>query len=89
MHDCKREVTDGILGSEVARLVRVIGELPGVARDQQTEALAELLAFFPVYRTYLPDGREHLDATVAAVRARRPDLTAATVASRCSRPSGR
>jgi (1->4)-alpha-D-glucan 1-alpha-D-glucosylmutase len=77
VHDCKREVTDGILGSEVARLVRVIGELPGVARDQQTEALAELLASFPVYRSYLPDGREHLDATVAAVRERRPDLAAA------------
>ncbi len=77
VHDCKREVTDGILGSEVARLVRVIGELPGVPREQQTEALAELLASFPVYRSYLPDGREHLDATVAAVRERRPDLTAA------------
>ncbi|RBY90651.1 malto-oligosyltrehalose synthase [Blastococcus sp. TF02A-26] len=77
VHDSKREVTDGILGSEVARLVRVIGELPGVDTTQQTEALAELLASFDVYRSYLPDGREHLDATVAAVRARRPDLTAA------------
>ncbi len=82
VHDSKREVTDGILGSEVARLVRVIGELGGagsgaVDRDQQTEALAELLASFDVYRSYLPDGREHLDATVAAVRGRRPDLSAA------------
>ncbi|MGY1916543.1 malto-oligosyltrehalose synthase [Blastococcus sp. SYSU DS0973] len=77
VHDCKREVTDGMLGSEVARLVRVIGELPGVDTAQQTEALAELLASFPVYRSYLPDGREHLDATVAAVRRRRPDLAAA------------
>jgi (1->4)-alpha-D-glucan 1-alpha-D-glucosylmutase len=77
VHDCKREVTDGILGSEVARLVRVIGELPSIPREQQTEALAELLASFPVYRTYLPDGREHLDATVVAVRERRPDLSAA------------
>jgi (1->4)-alpha-D-glucan 1-alpha-D-glucosylmutase len=74
---CKREVTDGMLGSEVARLVRNIGELPGIDRAQQTEALAELLASFPVYRSYLPDGREHLDATVAAVRERRPDLVAA------------
>ncbi|SFF41132.1 malto-oligosyltrehalose synthase [Blastococcus tunisiensis] len=74
VHDCKREVTDGMLGSEVARLVRVIGPLPGVDHAQQTEALAELLASFPVYRSYLPDGREHLDATVAAVRTRRPDL---------------
>lgn len=74
---CKREVTDGMLGSEVARLVRVIGELPGVDAAQQTEALAELLATFGVYRSYLPDGREHLDEAVAAVRTRRPDLTAA------------
>jgi (1->4)-alpha-D-glucan 1-alpha-D-glucosylmutase len=73
----KREVTDGILGSEVARLVRVIGELPGIDTAQQTEALGELLASFPVYRSYLPDGREHLDATVAAVRERRPDLAPA------------
>jgi len=77
VHDCKREVTDGMLGSEVARLVRVIGELPGVDTAQQTEALAELLATFDVYRSYLPDGREHLDATVAAVRDRRPDLVKA------------
>ncbi|HEY4626669.1 MAG TPA: malto-oligosyltrehalose synthase, partial [Blastococcus sp.] len=77
VHDCKREVTDGMLGSEVARLMRVIGELPGVDAEQQREALAELLAGFPVYRSYLPDGWEHLDATVAAVRERRPDLAAA------------
>jgi (1->4)-alpha-D-glucan 1-alpha-D-glucosylmutase len=77
VHFCKREVTDGMLGSEVARLVRVIGELPGVDAAAQTEALAELLATFPVYRSYLPDGREHLDATVAAVRGRRPDLVEA------------
>jgi len=82
VHDCKREVTDRMLGSEVARLVRVIGELGGAGRGavepaQQTEALAELLATFRVYRSYLPDGREHLDATVAAVRERRPDLVAA------------
>jgi (1->4)-alpha-D-glucan 1-alpha-D-glucosylmutase len=77
VHNCKREVTDGILGSEVARLVRVIGELPGVDTAEQTEALAELLAGFPVYRSYLPDGREHLDAAVALVRERRPDLVKA------------
>ncbi|MCV2488035.1 malto-oligosyltrehalose synthase [Geodermatophilus sp. YIM 151500] len=77
VHACKREITDGMLGSEVARLVRVIGELPGIDAARQREALAELLAAFPVYRTYLPDGREHLDATVAAVRDRRPDLVAA------------
>jgi (1->4)-alpha-D-glucan 1-alpha-D-glucosylmutase len=82
VHGCKREVADGMLGSEVNRLVRVIGELPGRGHApdvmaQVKEALAELLASFPVYRSYLPDGREHLDATVAAVRDRRPDLVAA------------
>ncbi len=77
VRSCKREVTDGMLGSEVARLVRVVGELSGIDRAQQTEALAELLASFPVYRSYLPDGREHLDAAVATVRERRPDLTPA------------
>ncbi len=77
VHDCKRAIADGMLGSEVARLVRVIGELPGVTPQEQTEALAELLACFPVYRSYLPDGREHLDATVSTVRERRPDLAAA------------
>ncbi|TQN42409.1 (1-_4)-alpha-D-glucan 1-alpha-D-glucosylmutase [Blastococcus colisei] len=82
VHDCKREVADGMLGSEVARLVRVIGKLGWAGNSavdvaQQTEALAELLASFPVYRSYLPDGREHLDATVTAVRNRRPDLVAA------------
>ena len=74
----KREVTDGILGSEVARLVRrdrrAARHRPA---EQQTEALAELLACFAVYRSYLPDGREHLDAAVGAVRERRPDLVAA------------
>jgi (1->4)-alpha-D-glucan 1-alpha-D-glucosylmutase len=77
VHDCKREVTDGMLGSEVARLQRIVGDLPGVPAEQVTEGLAELLASFPVYRSYLPDGRGHLDDTVAAVKQRRPDLTAA------------
>jgi (1->4)-alpha-D-glucan 1-alpha-D-glucosylmutase len=77
VHDCKREVTDGMLGSEVARLQRIVGELPGVPAEQVTEGLAELLASFPVYRSYLPDGRSHLDETVALVKERRPELAAA------------
>ncbi|SCX57212.1 maltooligosyl trehalose synthase [Klenkia marina] len=77
VHTAKREVTDGILGSEVSRLARLVGDLPGVPDGEVREALADLLATFDVYRTYLPDGRAHLDATVAAVRGRRPDLTPA------------
>jgi (1->4)-alpha-D-glucan 1-alpha-D-glucosylmutase len=77
VHDCKREIADGMLGSEVARLMRVIGALPGVEAAEQREALTELLAWFPVYRSYLPDGRLYLDVTVAGVRERRPDLASA------------
>lgn len=38
------------------------------------DALAELLACFPVYRSYLPFGAEHLDAALADARRRRPEL---------------
>jgi (1->4)-alpha-D-glucan 1-alpha-D-glucosylmutase len=41
------------------------------------DAVAELLACFPVYRSYLPDGRAHLDHAFADARRRRPDLDAA------------
>jgi (1->4)-alpha-D-glucan 1-alpha-D-glucosylmutase len=36
--------------------------------------VAELLACFPVYRSYLPAGRDHLDEAFAAAREHRPDL---------------
>jgi (1->4)-alpha-D-glucan 1-alpha-D-glucosylmutase len=89
VHDTKRAVADGILGSEVRRIVR---ELPAV-RDEtaasdpvsptQTsrttvlvDAVAELLACFPVYRSYLPEGRAHLDEAFDRARTHRPDLAA-------------
>jgi (1->4)-alpha-D-glucan 1-alpha-D-glucosylmutase len=76
VHDTKRAVADGILGSEVRRVAR---EVPssGLPTDQQVDALAELVACFPVYRSYLPEGREHLDAAVADARRRRPELAEA------------
>jgi (1->4)-alpha-D-glucan 1-alpha-D-glucosylmutase len=40
------------------------------------DAVAELLACFPVYRSYLPEGREHLDEAFARAREHRPDLAA-------------
>nr|BFF11682.1 hypothetical protein GCM10025699_29850 [Microbacterium flavescens] len=67
----KRAVADGILRSEVRRLARDLGS----ADDPWVEdALAELLAWFPVYRSYLPAGREHLEQASRAARARRPEL---------------
>jgi (1->4)-alpha-D-glucan 1-alpha-D-glucosylmutase len=38
------------------------------------DAVAELLTCFPVYRSYLPGGREHLAQALAEARRRRPDL---------------
>jgi (1->4)-alpha-D-glucan 1-alpha-D-glucosylmutase len=72
IHDTKRMIADTIQGAEIARLVR---ELPdGVAGAQAHDALAELLACFPVYRSYLPAGRHHLEHAAADATARRPDL---------------
>ncbi|WP_300645570.1 malto-oligosyltrehalose synthase [Nocardioides sp.] len=81
VHDLKREVADGLLGSEVARIVRDLRrDVPRLDRARGEDAVAELLACFPVYRSYLStterDGEEHLDAALADARARRPDLAA-------------
>jgi (1->4)-alpha-D-glucan 1-alpha-D-glucosylmutase len=85
VHDSKRAVADGILNSEVRRIVRDLvrgglapaGEIDPSATPEPAglvDAVAELLACFPVYRSYLPFGVEHLDAAFAAARRRRPDL---------------
>ncbi|MCW2787557.1 MAG: treY [Marmoricola sp.] len=77
IHATKLSVARGILRSEVLRLVReVSAELaPGTSTpDEIEEALAELLACFPVYRSYLPQGREHLDQAAEAALLSRPDL---------------
>ncbi|MDQ4011359.1 MAG: malto-oligosyltrehalose synthase [Actinomycetota bacterium] len=71
VHDCKLDVATGMLGSELRRLAALAPHVTDV-----TAALAEILACFPVYRSYLPDGVEHLDQALAAARNRRPDLQA-------------
>jgi (1->4)-alpha-D-glucan 1-alpha-D-glucosylmutase len=75
-HDTKRSVADGSLQAEVRRIVR---ELPpdGLPDDTVRDAVAELLACFPVYRSYLPLGVEHVVLAFATARARRPDLLVA------------
>ena len=76
VHDRKRDVADVALGAETRRVVR---ELPGldVDPDALVDAVAELLACFPVYRSYLPAGVEHLDEALTLARGHRPDLAAA------------
>lgn len=76
VHDNKRTVADGILNSEVRRIVRDLRRhLPVVPAFRAEDAISELLACFPVYRSYLPEGREHLEQAFAEARRRRPDLT--------------
>ncbi|MFL6128314.1 MAG: malto-oligosyltrehalose synthase [Mycobacteriales bacterium] len=75
VHDCKLDVARGMLRAEVRRLAGLAPAVPGAE-----ETLAELLACFPVYRSYLPDGAEHLEAAVDRAVARRPDLAAAVAA---------
>ncbi|GAB3271678.1 malto-oligosyltrehalose synthase [Microbacterium lacusdiani] len=72
VHDGKRAIADGLLHAEVRRLARLVPDGPDAE-----DALAELLACFPVYRSYLPAGIEHLHEAAHAARGRRPDLAAA------------
>ena len=72
IHGTKRAIADTILRSEVVRLERMLDE-PITRAD---DAIAELLACFPVYRSYLPVGREQLDAAVRLAKQHRPELEA-------------
>lgn len=76
IHDTKRKIADTIQGSEIARLVRElpadVAAVPGVH-----DALAEILACYPVYRSYLPAGRDYFDEATHTARGTRPDLGAA------------
>lgn len=78
--DSKTEVADGILRSEVNRLARLLAptaQTAGTAQPMEfanaAAALIGLLAAFPVYRSYLPLGRERLQEARAAARERIPE----------------
>jgi (1->4)-alpha-D-glucan 1-alpha-D-glucosylmutase len=70
IHGTKRAIADGILRSEVLRLER---ELPQPI-EGAADAIAELLACFPVYRSYLPVGDEHLAQAAFRADKLRPEL---------------
>ncbi|MBF4607095.1 malto-oligosyltrehalose synthase [Curtobacterium sp. VKM Ac-1393] len=77
-HDTRRGIADGILGSEVERLARLLAPVTAgadaITHERLVDALAEVIASFDVYRTYLPEGAHHLiDALERAAEAR-PDL---------------
>ena len=73
IHDTKRAIADDLLRSEVLRLNRLL-DAPST---QTADAIAELLACFPVYRSYLPAGTEHLRAATRLASQHRPDLAGA------------
>ncbi len=72
--DGKRMVVYTLFPAELTRIARLIPETNDRAALQQ--ALAELAVAFDVYRSYLPDGIEHLDRAMAAVRSSHPQLSA-------------
>ncbi|MGH3783559.1 MAG: malto-oligosyltrehalose synthase [Pseudonocardiaceae bacterium] len=85
VHDCKHDVATGMLGAELHRLAALAPALTDVC-----DALAEVLACFPVYRSYLPDyGVEYLDQALEAAQHQRPDLalTLAALSLRLRDPS--
>ena len=75
IHDTKRAIADGILNSEVRRLEREYhASHPHTEHDLVVDAVAELLACFPVYRSYLPSGAGHLHEAAELARHHRPEL---------------
>jgi len=77
IHGTKRGIADGILESEVNRLARIAVAHGLAEHDAAADAVAELLACFPVYRSYLPYGGEHLHDAVQQAVAHRPELDGA------------
>ncbi|MFI9818363.1 malto-oligosyltrehalose synthase [Saccharothrix variisporea] len=62
-HECRDLVARGILKAEVRRIAALL-DYPDRALAQ--EAVAQVMTAFPVYRSYLPEGRDAWDAAVAA-----------------------
>ena len=75
IHSTKRSIADGILRSEVLRLERDLGTAAPRPSRGTADALAELLACFPVYRSYLPLGIEHLHEAARLAKECRPELS--------------
>lgn len=74
-HDTRRGIADGILGSEVERLARLLGPVaPDVDHATIVDAVAEVVASFDVYRTYLPEGAHHLIDALERAASSRPEL---------------
>ncbi|MET3809539.1 malto-oligosyltrehalose synthase [Arthrobacter sp. UYEF3] len=76
----KRRITDGILHSEMRRLARLVPAGAGLSQDAAVDALSEITAAFPVYRSYLPEGEAVLREACALAVRRRPETEVAVQA---------
>ncbi|MFJ4026309.1 malto-oligosyltrehalose synthase [Paenarthrobacter sp. NPDC089989] len=74
IHGTKRRIADGILRSEILRLSRLVPETPALPRLEVADALAEVICWFPIYRTYLPYSQEVLEESVEHAARHRPEL---------------
>lgn len=89
VHDCKHQVVKELLGSELNRLVSLFVEIcerhrrhRDYTRQELYQALLEVAACFPVYRTYVrhPSGivsetdAHYVTAATEQARERRPEL---------------
>lgn len=70
----KSMVAAQLFPAEISRIVATLDHLD-LERQLMADCLAELAVEMPVYRTYLPDGVELLDAAADRVLARRGELT--------------
>jgi (1->4)-alpha-D-glucan 1-alpha-D-glucosylmutase len=71
-HAARRLVTDEILLPEVRRIAPL---LPSVPQEAARAAVAETMAAFGVYRSYLPEHTAAWAGAIERAHARRPELT--------------
>jgi (1->4)-alpha-D-glucan 1-alpha-D-glucosylmutase len=97
-HAARRGIATTVLAAEVHRIARLVptpqpqeGDLPrgvseeshhAAAEERVRDAVVELLCGYPVYRSYLPEGRSALETAVSVARTHRPDLADALTAIR-------
>jgi (1->4)-alpha-D-glucan 1-alpha-D-glucosylmutase len=65
----KRMVVTELLPAEIRRMSALVPDIP-----EANAALAEVAVAFEVYRSYLPEGAEHLDRALIRAAQRRPEL---------------
>jgi (1->4)-alpha-D-glucan 1-alpha-D-glucosylmutase len=90
-HAARREVADTILAAEVRRIAALVPASGATDPQLVRTAVAELLCGFPVYRSYLPEGRSALDTAVSVAITHRPDLAdvvTAIAAAMLAEPEG-